>query len=453
MHEWACQPYFTLIVTFLFAPYFAVHVVGDPATGQASWGYAHAAAGLAVVLFAPFFGAVSDAAGPRKPWILVGGLMAAAGCAMLWTATPGAAVMPIVVALVLAAVGIESLFVFANALLPDIAPDGRMGWISGMGIALGQMAGVVALVLVLVAFALPGTTELPLVPASPLFGLDPATFETQRVVGPVAALWLLVFLLPLLLLVPDVRAEGRRLPDAVRHGVRQLMRTIAHTRNEGDIALYLAARLTFYSGMNAAFLFGGVLAAGLFAWELTEMTLYGVLTSLFAALGALLGGLADRRLGSRRTLIGALSLAAITLCLMLSFDSGRILFVLEAPTAGTGSVFASLPERAFLSCAAIFGALAGAVIATSRTLMAHLAPDDGIAEFFGLYASVGQATGFVAPLLVGVLTAWSGNQRIGLSIAVPMIAAGAAMLVFVSDRRTPGRLARGSQLLRGETAA
>src|SRR5690606_39592351 len=51
MHEWACQPYFTLIVTFLFAPYFAVHVVGDPATGQASWGYAHAAAGLAVAVF------------------------------------------------------------------------------------------------------------------------------------------------------------------------------------------------------------------------------------------------------------------------------------------------------------------------------------------------------------------------------------------------------------------
>jgi UMF1 family MFS transporter len=160
--------------------------------------------------------------------------------------------------------------------------------------------------------------------------------------------------------------------------------------------------------------------------------------SLFAALGALLGGAVDRRLGSRRTLIGALSLAAVTLCLMLSFDAGRMLFFWEPQAAGTSSVFATLPERVFLSCAAIFGALAGAVIATSRTLMAHLAPEDSLAEFFGLYASVGQATGFVAPLLVGALTAWSGSQRIGLSIAIPLIAAGAVMLVFVGDRRTSG---------------
>jgi len=438
MHEWACQPYFTLIVTFLFAPYFAVHVVGDPAAGQASWGYVHAAAGLAVAICAPLLGAMSDAAGPRKPWILASALMAAAGCAMLWTATPGSAMAPIVIALVFAAVGIESLYVFANAMLPDIAADDRIGEISGMGIAFGQTAGVVALLLVLVAFALPGTTDLPLAPATPLLGLDPATFETERIVGPIAALWLLAFLLPLLLFVPDLRANGCRLPVAVKQGARKLMRTIAHARKEEDIALYLTARLTFYSGMNAAFLFGGVLAAGLFAWGLVELTLYGVLTSLFAALGALLGGAVDRRLGSRRTLIGALSLAAVTLCLMLSFDAGRMLFFWEPQAAGTSSVFATLPERVFLSCAAIFGALAGAVIATSRTLMAHLAPEDSLAEFFGLYASVGQATGFVAPLLVGALTAWSGSQRIGLSIAIPLIAAGAVMLVFVGDRRTSG---------------
>ena len=44
--DWAAQPYFTLITTFVFAPYFANFVAPNPATGQALWGFAAAAAGL-----------------------------------------------------------------------------------------------------------------------------------------------------------------------------------------------------------------------------------------------------------------------------------------------------------------------------------------------------------------------------------------------------------------------
>src|SRR6202165_1216861 len=36
--DWAAQPYFTLITTFVFAPYFATHVASDPARGQALGG-------------------------------------------------------------------------------------------------------------------------------------------------------------------------------------------------------------------------------------------------------------------------------------------------------------------------------------------------------------------------------------------------------------------------------
>ena len=45
--DWAAQPYFTLITTFVFAPYFAGFVAPDPASGQALWGFATAAADIA----------------------------------------------------------------------------------------------------------------------------------------------------------------------------------------------------------------------------------------------------------------------------------------------------------------------------------------------------------------------------------------------------------------------
>src|ERR1700753_1979457 len=67
--DWATQPYFTLITTFVFAPYFATHVASDPANGQSLWGFATAAAGLAIALLSPVLGAIADASGRRKPWI------------------------------------------------------------------------------------------------------------------------------------------------------------------------------------------------------------------------------------------------------------------------------------------------------------------------------------------------------------------------------------------------
>lgn len=437
LHEWACQPYFALVTIFLFAPYFTTHVVGDPVQGQAVWGYAQAMAGLIVAVSAPFLGAMADAAGARKPWIIFSAVLAAIGCLILWAAVPGASVLLVVGALILASAGIESLFVFANAMLPAIASTRRIGLVSGLAIAAGQLAGVVALLLVLVAFALPGSVDSPFVPETPLFGLDATTFETDRIVGPVAALWLLVFLLPLLLFVPDGRRSGLRPSEIVWRGAGQLIRTVREVRRIGNVALYLAARLVFYSGMNAGILFVGVLAAGLFSWGLVELTIYGLLASVFAALGALAGGIADKHLGSRRTLIGALMLAAIAFCLILSFSADRVLFFIEVSAAGHGPAFSSLPERGFLICVALFSLTVGAVIAASRTMMARLAPMENMAEFFGLHALIRQGTTFIAPLLVGLLTAWSGSQRFGLAVAIPLMIAGAIMLLAVREERAP----------------
>ncbi|HKA71908.1 MAG TPA: MFS transporter, partial [Xanthobacteraceae bacterium] len=45
LFDWATQPFFTLVTTFVYAPYFAASVVSDPVEGQALWGYAKGAAG------------------------------------------------------------------------------------------------------------------------------------------------------------------------------------------------------------------------------------------------------------------------------------------------------------------------------------------------------------------------------------------------------------------------
>src|SRR6201988_1917494 len=107
--DWAAQPYFTLITTFVFAPYFATHVAADPASGQSLWGFATAAAGLAIALMSPVLGAIADASGRRKPWIAAFGVLLVIGSCLMWIGKPGdeRIIPPLLLAYAIASVGVE----------------------------------------------------------------------------------------------------------------------------------------------------------------------------------------------------------------------------------------------------------------------------------------------------------------------------------------------------------
>src|SRR5258705_6746398 len=118
--DWAAQPYFTLIPTFVFAPYFAGFVAPDPASGQALWGFATAAAGLMIALMSPVLGAIADASGRRKPWIAGFGTLLVIGSSLMWIGKLGepGVIPPLLLAYAIASVGAEFATVFNNAMMP-----------------------------------------------------------------------------------------------------------------------------------------------------------------------------------------------------------------------------------------------------------------------------------------------------------------------------------------------
>src|SRR6201993_3577151 len=149
--DWAAQPYFTLITTFIFAPYFTSFVAPDPASGQALWGFATAAAGMAIALLSPVLGAIADATGRRKPWIAAFGAMLVIGASLMWIGAPRQPelIAPLLAAYVLATIGVEFATVFNNAMMPTLVPPERIGRLSGTGWATGYIGGIISLVLVL----------------------------------------------------------------------------------------------------------------------------------------------------------------------------------------------------------------------------------------------------------------------------------------------------------------
>src|SRR5271169_3421012 len=90
LFDWATQPFYTLVVTFLFAPYFVNGFIRDPALGSALWAYATGGAELVAAVLAPIFGGIADAGFPRKPWIAGFSVLLVGGLCGLWLAIPGA---------------------------------------------------------------------------------------------------------------------------------------------------------------------------------------------------------------------------------------------------------------------------------------------------------------------------------------------------------------------------
>jgi MFS transporter, UMF1 family len=434
LFDWAAQPFFTLITTFVYAPYFANVMAEDPARGQALWGYATAAAGLVIALCSPALGAIADASGRRKPWIAALGVVLVVACMALWLGKPRdpASIPYALVAFAIGTVAVEFAGVFNNAMMPNLVPPERLGRLSGLGWATGYVGGLISLVIVLGAMAADPATGKTMLGLTPLFGLDPATHEGDRASGPFSAAWFVVFVLPLFLFTPD---QPRRMPAraAVRAGLASLAQTLRGLPSRRPTALFLLANMIYADGLVALFAFGGIYAAGTFGWSTIEIGIFGILLTVTAIFGAYVGGRLDDRFGPKRVIMGSLILLIVVGIGILSIGRDRVAFVIAVvPPQPSDGLFAAAAEQVYVGLGLLIGIAAGPLQAASRTLLVRLAPPDRITQHFGLLALSGKVTSFLAPLLVAVVTSATESQRSGMAMLIGFFVAGLVILSQVA---------------------
>ncbi len=403
LYDWADSAFNTVIGTFVFSVYFARGIYGDETQGAAAWGYAMALAGVAIAVASPILGAVADRAGPRKPWIAVFMLTTVSCTALLWFARPEPDYVTYALALAIVATVAHALGgVFYNAMLPDVAPAGMTGRVSGWAWGLGYLGGLGALAVCLVLLVLPDP---------PLFGLDADAAANIRATALVVAVWFFVFALPMLALTPD-RPSLRLGPvAAVRAGLAQLRTSLRALPGDRDLLRYLIASALYRDGLATLFAIGGLYAAGTFAMSFEQILVFAIGLNVAAASGAAAFAAVNDRVGSKRTILwGLVALIATGVPLLLV----------------TG-------WTTFVALALVLGLFVGPVQSASRVLMARLAPPSMMTEMFGLYAMTGKAIAFVGPLGFAVLTDLFDSQRAGMTIILAMWLAGAALLLFVRE--------------------
>ena len=290
------------------------------------------------------------------------------------------------------------------------------------------------LVLVLVTIALPGQVDWPFLPDAPLFGLDPSRHEPSRIVTLLCAVWLIAFVIPLFLYTPDLVSTGERFGDAMRNGVGNVVRTIRKLGEYRNVALFLVARMLYADGKTAILIFSGIYAAGVMGWGLIEMLAYGIILSVFAVLGGFVGGWLDHAIGPKRAVVVEIGVTFVCLIAMVSMTATSMLFAVPVDPNATvwdSPLFNTAPELAYMGVAIIIAIAITAAYASSRTLMARLAPVGMEGEIFGLYALAGSATAWLGPMLVEGFTAAYESQRAGFASIAILLIAGFALLLFV----------------------
>ena len=437
----ARDPFYIMVVIYIFFPYFSAVVVGDPVRGQSLIGYINASVGFVLAATILFLGAIADTVGRRKPWILVTYGTIAIGGFLLWWVKPGSEGLSLyssVGLIFIIMVAFAYAEVFHNAMLPSITPAERAGEVSGLAYALGNFGAVSMMVFVLFAFALPGVQDWPFLPEQPLLGIDHSLNEHDRIVGPISSIWLVIFILPVLLFTPDGLSRGITWRQAARTGIREVATTLRQLiKHYSNIAVYLVARMLFNDGMVGVLIFGGVYAAGNFGWETITLLIFGLTTSVSAMIGAYLGGRLEDRLGSMRTLKVSIFGSATLLVVLTSITPETLFFVIPASDEPVWAFpyFSTLGELAYLATNQAFALFFVTGLSASRTLMAKISPPEMATQFFGLYGLSGSITAFLAPLLVAVVTDITQSQRIGFASLVMLIVVGGLMLGLVREEQ------------------
>lgn len=456
--EWARNPYYLMVVIYIFAPYFARDIIGADllasgeldhldaeaatttanAQGQATIAAVTKWAGMIAALTAPFLGAALDRGGRLKPLLGIFFALIATCSALLWFALPGGEGLPawaIMSLLVVAYVCYTYSEVTHNAMLPAAGRPSSLSMISGLGLGLGNLAGAIIFLAIIMLFVLPAMIQWPF--AEPQFGLNMARFEHARMVGPLCAVWIAVFSIYFFKNARDPGRPGASWIAALREGSIGLLQTFREAARYRELLKFLVAHMLYADGMAALLALIAVYFSLFLGWGILELTIYAIYASVFAFAGGLIGGWLDGKFGVKKALLIEIAAMALAFGLQLSVTQESLFFgAIDNAVLWDSIVFETLSDLTVLALVSLVAISVTASISSSRSMLVTLAPTGRSGEFFGLYAIAGTITVWMGPLLIEYFTLWFNDQRAGMASINILFVIGGAVLLCVRMPQT-----------------
>jgi UMF1 family MFS transporter len=402
-----------IVVTFVYSVYLTQQVgAGLPGpTTPASWlGRVLTIAGLFVAMLAPATGVLVDAPHRRRTVLtILTGVVVVLTSAMSLIRADYHYLWPGLVLLACTAAFSDLATVPYNAMLRQLSTPETSGRVSGFGSAAGYFGSVVLLLIVYLGFiAGDGDTRGALL-------LPHDDGQNVRAAVLLTAAWLALFALPLLITSKALDTEDRPPVVGVLGAYRALWVEVkGEWRRDHHVVYYLLASAVFRDGLTGVFSFGAVLGVTVFGVSPADVLLFGVCACVIAAIGAVLGGLLDDRIGSKPVIVGSLTSMVVVGLVLLNL-SGVV---------------------AFWICGLLLCLFVGPTQSSARTMMMRMSTEGKEGVAFGLYTTTGRAVSFLAPLLFFTFIDVFGTDRAGLGGLVTVLVMGLLAIVGV---RMPDR--------------
>jgi len=398
LYDFANSAFTTIIITFIFATYFAKQIAPNPILGQSYWGWTIGITGFLVAIIGPIVGSFADKKNKIVFFIRCFSLLCILFTTLLWFSKPSQSYL----LYTLVIVGIANLFyelslIFYNSLLKDISTSKNLGKSSGFGFALGYVGGIIILLISIKLFV--DTDDLP-------FGLIKEESQNIRAIALLVSIWFLIFSIPFLFF--EIKENKKKIKKGFSSNFSDLKKLL-WKKKISTLGKFLIARMLYADGLNAIIVMGGIFAVGVFNLEIKDLLKLSILMNIAAFIGAFAGGMANDKYGSKVVIIFSL--------IGLIISSVAILFTFSVST--------------FFFFAAINGLFIGPIQSASRVVITSMLNKNNQGKGFGLFATSGKLTSFIGPVLVSTVTFLTASQRIGFSAAIILLLSGLIILLNI----------------------
>ena len=387
LYDLANSAYTIIVVTFITSAYFANQIVGDPQLGAAYWQWTAGLCGILIALTGPLLGNIADKKPKGKINLLhMFTILCILITCLFWFAKPSTNyILFTLIIFLLSNYCYEAATIFYNSLLKNCSNENNIGKTSGAAFALGYIGCVPVLLFTLYVFVLPDTIP---------FGLDKSKFENIRFIPIIAAVWFLIFSLPMIYYFKKKISYEENLD--VTPAFKKIFEII--WKNKFTAAgKFLLARMIYSDALIVLIAGGGVYASGVFGFTSGELLQLAIYANIVAFVGVLLGGYLNDKFSSKNIILVCIFVLTLT-----------VLY---------GSIIAETKDQFFYNVMVI-SFFIGSIQSASRVMMTKLLETNDLGKGFGLFSFSGRITAFAGPILVGTMTYYY-SQRIGfLSISV-----------------------------------
>ena len=415
MYDFANSAFATTILAVIFNHYFATVVAGGE-RGVALLGFRlHGASFFTFAIsvsmalsafFSPLLGAMADASGSKKRFLMAFCYTAIVFTGLLYLVHEGDYWMGAIFFIV-ANVGFAEGNIFYNAFLPEISTEENIGRISGLGWALGYLGGGALLAINLVMLKYPERLGFP------------KGYFTVHDCFLSVAFWWFIFSLPTFLLLRERRQRSfsgfRR--DYFREGYRRLRQTLQRVKTFRELTKFLVAFLVYNDGIETVIVMASIFGAEVLKMETGEIILFFLMIQGIAFLGSLLFGTLADVIGNKRTVM--ISLGIWVLIVLWAFRLGVFLD----------------PKTEYWILGVLAALVLGGSQAASRSLQGLFTPDANSAEFFAFFGVSGKFASIFGPLIYGMLIAITGSVQSGILSVLLFFIAGMVILWTVDEKK------------------